>query len=1108
MSELRPDAAAMLAHVGHLFGGLPEELRDSLIELAWTDARDGKLRHSRHFWTGELEELVDLAVHQNAKPGQNVYIGAALRGPDTARERRSSGKDFRALTAFYADFDGAGALEQAERLCLEKNIRATARVITGRQPHARGQLWWRLDASQTDPEQCHKINRAIADALGGDVTVVNAGRVMRLAGSIAWPKKPGRVPEMTAFAALEHPGNYAAEDIERAFPPKQIASAKAVCQMGSSGSHLADSRPSPDIETLLAQAVPGNWHASMLRAVAKMVACGWTDHDIQAKAESRTLPGWTVEQTRREVLAMISGAKRKGFADRPRLRRLVPDVEPAYQSDSLPREQAASELTSRISTWFDQAQSLALARRELARRYKSRFASRTPRDVAEELRAEVKAKHGVASLRDAPRLTIQAAAGLGKTEAVIAQIMSRRELWSLKTWIFVPTLNLAEKLAERFAELSSDPAHAPGPPVRVMRGRVARATDERGPREPKTMCRKPEAADLAGNLGINIFKSLCKSGAGRCEFYDRCPWTEQWQDHRPGVIILTHEYLHLPKPLGFPRPDLVVVDESIVEVLSEHIEFAPDRLTERPDWAMPSWVDGMGDILKKVHEALSSGEPILEAMRTRKIDRKMLAEAADRAEGGEDGDTGITPDMPQAEALDRLAALESSERRKLARLLRQLSKEVALDRPQAHSVVLRRNEEVKVEGKMERQNRLVVLSRLKIKIGRSTSVLLIDADADPVINSRLVDKTLEHQVIAAARSSDVTQCHSSTFSRRSMIGFPGAPARLMSESAGRLAKVKKIIETLSQDARLLVVCDKAVRRAITGEKDDKLPICCEHDGFTIAHFGNIKGSNLWRHHQRVLIVGRQQPRPIAVEDTARAIWDDDPEPLNLPGIYTKVTRGYRLKSGAKRGVEIEVHPDPRVQRVLEIKRERESLQAIDRLRLIHALHPKEVYILGNIPLDLDIDRLVNFRDLTMGREVSRLGQAYVRGGGVLPMIPRFLAETWPDLFPTNEAARWDLRRKIQDILNRPKPKTISSWNLAGSEFRPVTTGNGGHHNWSIAVLAADTPFFRARTRDLLGCKLIWKSPPSCRKFDPSRGESPDWFELTFGNGGSHGISEG
>jgi len=58
---------------------------------------------------------------------------------------------------------------------------------------------------------------------------------------------------------------------------------------------------------------PNNWHFPMLKAVGWMVWRGLSDSEILQKAESYTMPGFTIEQTRKEVSEMILGARRKGF---------------------------------------------------------------------------------------------------------------------------------------------------------------------------------------------------------------------------------------------------------------------------------------------------------------------------------------------------------------------------------------------------------------------------------------------------------------------------------------------------------------------------------------------------------------------------------------------------------------------------------------------------------------------------------------------------------------------------------------------------------------------------------------------------------------------------
>ena len=203
MSEIVPDRRAINGHMSSLFGGLPKAQANGLIELSWTDKGDGKLRHSKMFQARMLGKAVDAAVRVNAVPGQNAYVGAALRKPTAPKWRRAADSHFYAATCLYADFDGPGDLERAEALCRNTGIVPSFKVYTGRHPHERAQLWWRLTSPLTDPKRSRRLNRAIAEALGGDVTVVNPGRVMRLAGSIAWPRKKGRIIERTELVFPE-----------------------------------------------------------------------------------------------------------------------------------------------------------------------------------------------------------------------------------------------------------------------------------------------------------------------------------------------------------------------------------------------------------------------------------------------------------------------------------------------------------------------------------------------------------------------------------------------------------------------------------------------------------------------------------------------------------------------------------------------------------------------------------------------------------------------------------------------------------------------------------------------------------------------------------------
>jgi hypothetical protein len=320
---IEPDPQQMRRHVGHLFEGYLDGCHEGKIELAWTDGSDGRLKHAAIFGTDELDELVARATSENRRPGQNVYIGQALRKPDIAPFGRCKDEDFFALTAFYADIDddvtATASINYRNRGCP-----ATGVVITGRHPHLRAQMLWRLDAPVRDAEACRRQNFGLAEALGGDTTVVNPSRVLRLGGSIAWPRKVGRVIERTEFLEFTdgRPQAYLAEQIAKAFPAADI-SAPAASQTAErpadtpAGTSLnIGSELSAD--ACLARIRAGDhWHNNLVRLTAHWIARGWSDSEIITAADALTLPGYTIAQTRREVTAMIAGGRRKWAIENP-----------------------------------------------------------------------------------------------------------------------------------------------------------------------------------------------------------------------------------------------------------------------------------------------------------------------------------------------------------------------------------------------------------------------------------------------------------------------------------------------------------------------------------------------------------------------------------------------------------------------------------------------------------------------------------------------------------------------------------------------------------------------------------------------------------------------
>ena len=328
---LDPDAAMMRQHVGHLFEGWLDGCHEGRIELAWTDGREGKLRHAAIFGTDELDALVERALAENRKPRQNVYIGQALRHPDIAPFGRCKDHDFLALSAYYVDLDDDVVLAAAAKY-KDLDCLPTAMVITGRHPHPRAQMLWRLAAPVRDADLCRRQNLAIAQALGGDTSVINPSRVLRLGGSIAWPRKEGRIIERTELRLLcdGRPAEYLPGQIAKAFPPAEPEPSTPVTSSASPAPQtdgVLSSTPSAtlpigtsnlSVESCLAHIRTGDhWHDNLVRLTGHWIARGWSDAEIISATEPLTLPGYTVAQTRREVASMIVGGRRKWNAPNP-----------------------------------------------------------------------------------------------------------------------------------------------------------------------------------------------------------------------------------------------------------------------------------------------------------------------------------------------------------------------------------------------------------------------------------------------------------------------------------------------------------------------------------------------------------------------------------------------------------------------------------------------------------------------------------------------------------------------------------------------------------------------------------------------------------------------
>ena len=311
--ELRPDPAVMRAFREWWF----KSATRGVIEIGWMNAATGGLTEFAQFELNDIASLVALATQVNMVAGQSVYIRAA-----TVRAHAfppwTTDADFVQAPGIWSDIDKADDLARAKTV--ESIVRPNGQVITGTIPTPRVQSWFRTTETIASADLVRELNVRLHRLYGGDSTVVNPSRLMRLPGTIAWPWKEAgeRVPEVVQFILPDpgagRPSSYPISTLTSQLPKEEAKGAGGGAEpfdFGIRGAGLST------VAGLIAAIKSGRqWHNAMIRLVAHWVGQGRASVEILGHCADWTLPGWTVEQTRTEVAKAIEGARAKwGVAD-------------------------------------------------------------------------------------------------------------------------------------------------------------------------------------------------------------------------------------------------------------------------------------------------------------------------------------------------------------------------------------------------------------------------------------------------------------------------------------------------------------------------------------------------------------------------------------------------------------------------------------------------------------------------------------------------------------------------------------------------------------------------------------------------------------------------
>ncbi|GEM_PF-3292980 len=571
---------------------------------------------------------------------------------------------------------------------------------------------------------------------------------------------------------------------------------------------------------------------------------------------------------------------------------------------------------------------------------------------------------------------ITAPAGSGKTQKMAKHVATTP---SGVVEIYTPTHRMGD------AWRDSIKGYNPSKKVIVIKGREA--LDGNG----TPLCAKHKLAAELSLKGLSVYPNLCRRSQGKgtapseCPHYRQCAYIQQFG--HADVYIYTHAHLPLERgELETWTPSSVVIDESFFQACLQTVT-VPLSLLRDP--GVPTKADAL---CADIHAHLAQHGLSRGLRKFLSFDNiGMLNEAREAVIRA--NNTKLKPGMAEADQAGFIRHAVSLY--PLAVMLQHMAwaalsghpiQAMDFDRETSTLTIHHRRNITRFDGEM------------------NTKITLLDASASQlVIEPFFTVGTISPMHIP--RRAVVTQCHSSRCSNASLIPTKHKSPARQDAAAVRLADVQTLINRLeARGLKVLVVGPSG----ITGNPGNDIPsLLTVRAGSDLAHFNALRGVDHWGKMDAVVLVGRNQPSAVDVENIARSLYWDSEQPLTLTGQWTTEQRGYRMAGGVT-CVDVEVHVDPRVQAVLEQIREQESLQALDRLRLFRSSHSRPVYVLSNVVLDLDVHRLLDWHDLTHGTRLEQAGEALACG--VLPLRPAWLSEQFPVLWKTEKAAKEDVSR--------------------------------------------------------------------------------------------------
>jgi hypothetical protein len=564
---------------------------------------------------------------------------------------------------------------------------------------------------------------------------------------------------------------------------------------------------------------------------------------------------------------------------------------------------------------------------------------------------EIRLKLLIKDFSENPKdIILKAECSIGKTEEVIQQIIKPDR----RVFYLVPQHKLSEELIERVKKNDG-----------TLKTTVIKGRNQEG------MCLKSHiivGKDSDGNdkrlieelpkKGKSVFESLCRktingeNGTGEdtfeyCKHYSDCPYIQQYiESEDSSLVVMTHDSLVMdsPKPLRLPDPDILVIDESFWKKFYEFKSFTLGRLK---NYCNDYTSDDEYKVLDVVSDSIYHQKPILKYLRDNGVTRLDLEKTKDdlSVNHRRQSFSRISPDMDEESMIDEYKDIRNPP--PYYELLKCLLKEWDMDRDFCHSI------------KYQDSTTVLLQYRKNLKRFKYVPTLVIDADGEKRLIEKCLDKKFEYEEIKIKMkdTTTVTQSHSKTFYTSGLLqvdkkGFKGHNI----QSKETIKDINRLIKVKSEggNKKVLVISPLKVELLLEIPEGN-----CES-----VHFNNFRGLDGYSSFDVVIVVGRNQMKVTDLERIGRSIFFDDDRELELIE-GTKLPMERRRYSTSKdniksRTVQVQYHPDERIDGILKQTRENESVQGCYRIRPLRG-EPKEIILLSNLPVDLEVDDLVDWK---------------------------------------------------------------------------------------------------------------------------------------------------